>query len=74
MKVKRTIITCSYDSECHLALANSSFSGQIKPAVFVSKFRSNSWRHIGAITFGVLSSARAILRLGKKYRKFYEWV
>ena len=46
--------------KCLLALANSTFSGQILRAFFDSKFWSKRWRHVGMTTFGIISSARAI--------------
>ena len=60
----------SYHTICHLVLVNSRFSGQIEPAVFVSKFRSNSWRHLSVPTFGALLSARVIVLLDKKIVNF----
>ena len=56
----------SYHSICHLVLVNSRFSGQSEPAVFFSRFRSNSRRHVGVTTFGVLLSALVIVLLDKQ--------
>ena len=49
--------------KCLLALANSTFSCQIVRAFFDSKFWSKRWWHVGMTTFGIISSARAILWL-----------